>query len=211
MRAAANGEAFMGRLGSTKISNAENSGGRSVKASMAGKPATAAAPKPKVAAAPPRPQPMKVPAHVEARGQAYADAFRSGFARASSQMARLWGHAAVQGRYGSAMMLVTEGMTDDAIIARLPNTLTDRQRATDRVWERAMAAVYRPGRAAGAADERKQTGKAGDRNSADVWDRARASIDGNRATSAADLKPAASAKSGSADDIWTRAYAAVAR
>lgn len=62
-------------------------------------------------------------------------------------------------------------------------------------------------RAAMAEEERKARVARADA----VWDRARASIDGNRPTAAADRKPAAGAKSGSVDDIWTRAYAAAAR
>lgn len=62
-------------------------------------------------------------------------------------------------------------------------------------------------RAAMAEEERKASVARADA----VWDRARASIDGSQPVAATDRKPAAGAKSGSADGIWSRAYAAAAR
>lgn len=165
------------KVGDPVITRSESTKAEQLAAKAAARPAASVKPSPPAATAPAKPQPIKVPAHVEARGQVYADAYRSGFTRVCDQMARLQGHAAVKGRYGSTMMLVAEGLTDDQIIARLPNALTDRQRASDRVWERAIAAVHRPGHDA-AADQPKQATSQPDSNdkAAALWARAYAAV-----------------------------------
>ncbi len=93
------------------------------------------------AASAPKPKLMEVPAHVAAKGPIYAQAYREGFARAQDQMARISSTDAIKGRYGSAMMLCTEDLTDAELLSRLARAPTDRQRAADAVWTRAYAKI----------------------------------------------------------------------
>lgn len=108
------------------------------------KPARAAVatvpPKAKAAEVP-KPMPPKVPAHIEAKGPIYANAYREGFSRLSSQVERLKGRPEAHGRIGSLMMLATEQISDGEIVAKLGTALTDRQRAADAVWDRAYAMI----------------------------------------------------------------------
>lgn len=195
IRAAAKGEAFTGRLGTTKTE----------------KP-TAAAPKPSAQAATapkkplaktPQPAAIAIPADVAARGPKAVAAYEAGYARAMVRGAELSRHPAVAGRSAEAMQLFSQGKSNAEIVAHL--TREQRASAADDMWARAYQA------ASGEQVAPKRPSKAKAAATDAMWDRARASIDGSRAASAADQKPAAGAKSSSADDIWTRAYAAVAR
>lgn len=111
---------------------------------IAPKPARAAVaavpPKAKAAEAP-KPVLLSVPAHIEAKGPIYANAYREGFSRFGKQVERLKGRPEAQGRIGSLMMLATEDITDGEILSKLGTALTDRQRAADAVWDRAYAMI----------------------------------------------------------------------
>lgn len=108
-------------------------------------PQTSAAKQPSAAAAPPKPAPMAVPAHVEARGEVYANAYREAFALSASRLRRLGDMPAAKGRVGAMMTMIAEGMTDEQIAAKLPSAKTDRQAAIDSTWDRAIAQVFGTG------------------------------------------------------------------
>ena len=108
-------------------------------------PQTNAAKQPSAAAAPPKPAPMAVPAHVEARGEVYANAYREAFALSASRLRRLGDMPAAKGRVGAMMTMIAEGMTDEQIAAKLPSAKTDRQTAIDSTWDRAIAQVFGTG------------------------------------------------------------------
>ncbi|WP_137871481.1 hypothetical protein [Sphingopyxis sp. 2PD] len=165
IRAAAKGEAFSGRLGTTK--------GRAEEVTPSAKPTVVT--QPISAAAPAKPKPMKVPAEVEARGDVYADAYRGGFARACNKLKRLQEHEAAQGRQTSTLLLVAKDLSDDEIIARLPMTPTDRQLAIDRIWERAIAAVQGPTRDA-KENPSSRTSEVRKDGATDVWAKAYAKL-----------------------------------
>ena len=166
IRAAAKGEAFTGRLGTTKTNKP---------AAATPQPSAPAATAPKKPPAQtPQPPAIAIPADVAARGPKAVAAYEVGYARAMVRGAELAKHPAAVGRSAEVLSMVRAGKSDTEIVAHL----TEGQRAK-------------------AADA--------------VWDRARASINGSPAASVTASKPALEAKSRSADDVWTRAYAAVAR
>lgn len=108
-------------------------------------PQTKAPKQPTAAAAPPKPAPMAVPAHVEARGEVYANAYRAAFALSASRLRRLGDMPAAKGRVGAMMTMIAEGMTDEEIAGKLPSAKTDRQTAIDSTWDRAIAQVFGTG------------------------------------------------------------------
>ncbi|MBW8296172.1 hypothetical protein [Sphingopyxis sp.] len=82
-----------------------------------------------------------MPADVAAKGPVYAQTYRETWSKIQGQLTRMMSHDAVKGRYGSAMLLCTEGLTDAELLQRLANAPTDRQRAADAVWDRAYARI----------------------------------------------------------------------
>lgn len=106
---------------------------------------TKAAKQPTAAATPTKPAPMAVPAHVEARGEVYANAYREAFALSASRLRRLGDMPAAKGRVGAMMTMIAEGMTDEQIAAKLPSAKTDRQAAIDATWDGAIAQVFGTG------------------------------------------------------------------
>jgi hypothetical protein len=89
----------------------------------------------------PKPKIMEVPAHIAAKGPVHAQTYRETWAKFQGQMARIRSSDAIKGRYGSAMLLCTDGLTDAELLSRLAHAPTDRQRAADAVWTRAYAKI----------------------------------------------------------------------
>lgn len=233
----------------------------------AANPVVAAKSGPTVAAALVKREPWKVPADVEAKGATAAAGYRVVFEAVSDQLGRMAKLPAAEGRVGSVIHMVAGRLSDAEIKSKVERQLSDRDRASDAMWERARARSGSPSpapKASAAPAERPLDGARArmlaiassehfvgrettaiamltnpvlygvsaecivdlmteypanarsaqstttSRSDA-VWDRARASIDGGSTASTTASKPAAEAKSRSADDVWTRAYAAVAR
>ncbi|KFG90043.1 hypothetical protein BV98_002216 [Sphingobium herbicidovorans NBRC 16415] len=100
-----------------------------------------AQPAPAAASPAPPPKPMPVPAEIAALGSAPTDAYRSSFRAANNRALRLLAHPTARHRNLAVMDLVTQGLDDDAIFARLPEQLTDQQHrsraAADAAWSKA--------------------------------------------------------------------------
>lgn len=179
IRAAAKGEAFTGRLATTKRTAAEPT-------KPVARPATPPAPARAVkASAPPKPLPLTIPADVAAQGPEAVAAYESGYLRAKARGEELSKHPAVAGRSAEAMKMFREGKTNAEIIAALT---ADRQAsASDEIWARARASVDGSGAAPAAPTIAAEPATPDHKPSAAeakadaVWAKARASIDSHRA------------------------------
>lgn len=201
----------MARLGTTKATTAKPTAAAPKRIAP-----TVATPSKPTASAPPKPLPLSIPADVAAQGPEAVAAYESGYLRAKSRAEELSKHPAVAGRSAEAMQLFSQGKSNSEIISAL--SADQRAKAADAVWAKARASIdgQRGSAASAPAEPTNQPASARKLTAAEmkadaVWDRARASLDGNRPLAAADEEPAAAAKRGSPDDIWTRAYAAAAR
>lgn len=136
IRAAARGETFSGRLGTTK-------GAKAPEPTPKPSPTPAPSPPPKPAASAPSPkrEPWKVPSEVAAQGANAELAYRVTFEAVTSQLGRMSSIPAAKGRIGSLIEMVASGSSDAEIRAGLPEMPTDRQRQISATWDAAIAAV----------------------------------------------------------------------
>lgn len=209
IRAAAKGEAFTGRLGTTKTQKP---------AAAAPKPSAPAATAPKKSPAQtPQPPAIAIPADVAARGPEAVAAYEVGYARAMVRGAELSKHPAVAGRSAEAMQLFSQGKSNSEIISAL--TVDQRAKAADAVWAKARASIYgqRGSAASAQAEPTNQPASAHkltvEEMKADaVWDRARAAVYRPGQTTAGADQPQQASTSGNnkAAGIWDRAWAKVA-
>lgn len=238
MRAAANGEPFTGRLGTTK--------GRSAQpASYYAETDPVSCPDFHARAQGPKSQVVPASAAVDrsvqfgksaaARTPSPAPvATKKPMARAEIVAQAVRNDPKLKGLEDVALHMLDDpelkGLSGDGVVRCLTGIDAGKYRASmaeekrkasiahaDGVWSRARASLDGSG-ATGTAPAATvipaMSGRklsAADARADAVWDRARASIDGNRSTAAANPTPAAKAKSTSVDDIWARAYATVAR
>ena len=171
IRATAKGEAFTGRLATTKRTAAEP-------AKPAARSVTPPAPSRAVkASAPQKPLPLAIPADVAAKGPEAIAAFKQGHARAEARLTALAKHPAALGRSAEVLTMFRAGKTDTEIVAHL--TKGQRAKAADAVWSRAIAKVHGPTRDA-AADQPQQVSTSGNNKAAGVWDRAWAKVTGQQ-------------------------------
>ena len=191
-----------GRLGTTKGEAA---------ASPSAQPASA--PKPKVAAvAKPTPAPRKL-GRVETVALAVrTDPKLRGFEDIALDMLD---DPDLKGLSGEGVVRCLTGLDPALYRASMAK---ERAAKADAVWTKARASIddQRGSPASPKAEPTNQPAPARKLTAAEmradaVWDRARASIDGSRLPPSAAQKPATGAKTNSTDDIWARAYAAVAR